>query len=88
MLTNETVFKTNLLILHPTCPGAGKQTKLPADNWYSINICCKNKWSYINEQILKKKRMHDSSSIEAFKTTKSQLEKQNLNFDQEYRKKH
>lgn len=31
--------------------------------------------------------MHDSSSIEAFKTTKSQLEKQNLNFDQEYRKK-
>lgn len=56
MLTNETVFKTNLLILHPTCPGAGKQTKLPADNWYSINICCKNKWSYINEQILKKKK--------------------------------
>lgn len=36
----------------------------------------------------KKKRMHDSSSTEAFKTTESQLEIQNLNFDQEYRKKH
>lgn len=72
--------KKKLLILHPTCPEAGKQTKLPADNWYSINICCKNKRIYKWTNIFFKKEsmipvvVNIQNNKKSSRKTKSQLQ--------------